>query len=293
MRSEKEMLDLITGVAARDARIRAVYLNGSRANPSAPKDIFQDYDIVYLVGETASFLSDPKWIDVFGERVILQLPDELDKIAGETIHFERSYAYLMQFADGNRIDLTLLTRKAALEQYGDDSLTIPLLDKDGVLPQIPPPSDRNYLTERPTQPLFSRCCNNFWWVSLYIAKGLWRGELLYAMDSLNFWVRPELVKMLSWYAGAETGFPIRAGKSGKYLPAFLPKELFSRFLSTYPAGEAAAVWKSVHALCDLFDLAARDVAEKLALVYDGEEARRCLGYLRHIEGLPKDAAAIF
>ena len=26
-------------------------MNGSRANPNAPRDIFQDYDIVYVVEE--------------------------------------------------------------------------------------------------------------------------------------------------------------------------------------------------------------------------------------------------
>jgi hypothetical protein len=49
MRTEKEMLDLILGVAKADTRIRAVYMNGSRANPKVPKDKNQDYDIVYVV----------------------------------------------------------------------------------------------------------------------------------------------------------------------------------------------------------------------------------------------------
>lgn len=48
MRNEKERFDLILGVAERDERIRAVYINGSRTNPNVPKDMFQDYDIVYV-----------------------------------------------------------------------------------------------------------------------------------------------------------------------------------------------------------------------------------------------------
>ena len=39
MRSEKEMMDLILETAKNDERIRAVYMNGSRTNPNAPKDI--------------------------------------------------------------------------------------------------------------------------------------------------------------------------------------------------------------------------------------------------------------
>ena len=46
MRSEEEMMNLILQVAKDDERVRAVYLNGSRTNPNAPKDRFQDYDVV-------------------------------------------------------------------------------------------------------------------------------------------------------------------------------------------------------------------------------------------------------
>ena len=41
MRTEQEMMDLITGVAAADERIRAVRMEGSRANPAVPKDQYQ------------------------------------------------------------------------------------------------------------------------------------------------------------------------------------------------------------------------------------------------------------
>ncbi len=55
MRSEREMLDLILETATADDRVRVVIMNGSRANPNAPRDIFQDFDIVYLVTELAPF----------------------------------------------------------------------------------------------------------------------------------------------------------------------------------------------------------------------------------------------
>src|SRR5512143_1224949 len=104
MRSEREMLDLIINTARNDERVRAVIMNGSRVNPHAPKDFFQDYDVVYLVTEKESFLAAPTWIKVFGELMILQLPDEMSDPPPES---KDHYAYLMQFADGNRIDLSL------------------------------------------------------------------------------------------------------------------------------------------------------------------------------------------
>ncbi|MDE7212570.1 MAG: aminoglycoside 6-adenylyltransferase, partial [Lachnospiraceae bacterium] len=73
MRTEQEMYDLILKVAREDEKIRAVYLDGSRTNPNAPKDIFQDYDVVYVVRETADFIKDRDWVSrMFGEILYMQ-----------------------------------------------------------------------------------------------------------------------------------------------------------------------------------------------------------------------------
>ena len=46
MRTSEEMFRLILDVAREDDRIRAVVLSGSRADPEAPRDRYQDYDII-------------------------------------------------------------------------------------------------------------------------------------------------------------------------------------------------------------------------------------------------------
>ena len=115
MRSEQQMYDLILDTARADERIRAVILNGSRANPNAPRDPFQDFDIVYLVTEVQPFVRNLEWIKRFGEMMILQLPDDM----GDPLPEDRQgYAYLMQFADGNRIDLTVQTLAAFQTDVG-------------------------------------------------------------------------------------------------------------------------------------------------------------------------------
>ena len=72
MRSEEEMYRLLLETAKADDRILAVYMNGSRTNPKVSKDIFQDYDIVYVVGETKTFIQDRDWIHRFGNTRIMK-----------------------------------------------------------------------------------------------------------------------------------------------------------------------------------------------------------------------------
>lgn len=102
MREEQEMFDLILNTAKKDERIRAVYMNGSRTNPNAVKDIFQDYDIVYVVEETRPFREHKSWIDQFGEKLYMQYPEDNCFYEHDV---ESCYGWLIQFADGNRLDL--------------------------------------------------------------------------------------------------------------------------------------------------------------------------------------------
>ncbi len=190
MRTDAEMLDLILAAARADERIRAVILNGSRANPNARRDPFQDFDIVYLVTQVEPFKRSRDWLLPFGPLMILQTPDEMGAAPpGGRIR----YAYLVQFSDGCRIDFTFhpLDRLDALP---DDSLSVLLLDKDGVVPPFAPASERGCLPQPPSAKAFGDCCNEFWWVSTYVAKGLWRGEITYAKYFMDQTVREELIE---------------------------------------------------------------------------------------------------
>ena len=51
MRTEKEMMDLILNVANADERIRAVSMEGSRANPTIQKDNYETTEKVGLKRE--------------------------------------------------------------------------------------------------------------------------------------------------------------------------------------------------------------------------------------------------
>ena len=69
MRTDTEMMNLILQIAE-SLKVEAVALSGSRTNPQAPKDEFQDYDVVYIVDDLEDLISDLSWLDQFGNRLI-------------------------------------------------------------------------------------------------------------------------------------------------------------------------------------------------------------------------------
>lgn len=290
MRTEQEMIKLILKIAEEDERIRAVGMNGSRTNPNVPKDMFQDFDIVYLVTEMDSFLRNHNWIEVFGKRIIMQTPMAISMFSPS---LGSRFSYLMQFTDGNRIDLTLIPLNEKDKYCQEDKLTIILMDKDHCLPAIPPPTDEDYWVKRPSAEFYADCCNEFWWVSTYVAKGLWRKEILYAQEHLNVIVRPMLIKMLEWQVGIQTDFTVSIGKSGKYLEKFLPEEIWKELLSTYADGSYDGVWKALLTMAQLFRSTAKYVADSLNYEYPYEQDNGVTAYLKHIENLSPNANEIY
>lgn len=288
MRTKQEVFDLILGVAGDDDRVRAVIMNGSRTSPSAAPDIFQDYDVVYLVTEVSPFRDDPAWPEQFGELMIMQRPDEMgDSPARE----EDPYAFLMQFADGNRIDLTVYPI-AKLDDMERDSQSILLLDKDGIIEPFPPPSDDDYLPKPPTPKAFADSCNEFWWVSAYVAKGLWREEILYAKSMMGY-VRTQLMKMLAWYLGIKTDFSANLGKFGRYFEDYLEDDLWDLLLETYSDGDYEHTWDALETMCQLFRVTSRAVAEHFDFEYPREEDQKVSAHLRHVRDLPKNAEEMY
>jgi aminoglycoside 6-adenylyltransferase len=285
MRTEQEMLELILDTAKKDERIRAVIMNGSRANPNAPRDPFQDFDIVYIVTDVAPFRHNYEWLKRFGEIMIMQMPEDMQDPPPSN---DSSFAYLMQFTDGNRIDLGIypLARLAELEE---DSLSLLLLDKDGLIEPFAPASESGYFPRPPTAKAFADCCNEFWWVCPYVAKGLWREEITYAKYMQDHFVRDQLMKMITWSIGVRTQFSRNPGKFGKYLKQYLEPELWEMLQKTYADASYGNTWEALDAMCGLFRITAIRIAEHFGFDYPHEDDEKVSAHLQRVRHLPRDA----
>ena len=149
MRTETEMIDLILQIAE-TLKVEAVALSGSRTNDQAPKDDFQDYDIVYLVDNLENLISDLSWLDQFGNRLI-----EQHNILGTR------RLYLMLFEDGNRIDLTLCPKDHIQEWVESEADFTVLEDSKGLF--VPhSPSPERFWTSPASETDFEKSYNEFW-----------------------------------------------------------------------------------------------------------------------------------
>lgn len=292
-RSETEMMELILGVAERTPQILAVLQDGSRSNPNVTKDIFQDYDIIYVVESLDPFVQDHSWVDVFGERMIMQMPEDME-LYPPSPELAGAFSYLLQFKDGNRIDLVMAPLEI-LDHFTSDSLCKVIWDKKGVLNDhpLPPASDGSYIVQKPSARSFIDCCNEFWYTNAGLAKGLWREEVILVKELLNQVIRQALIQMMDWYIGCRHGFTVNPGKFGKFYQRYLEPEVYEKMLATYSDADLQHIWQAVYITMDLFRSSARFVATQLGYEYPESWDEDVTAYMVHVQQLPKDAEMIY
>ncbi|MDT2781506.1 aminoglycoside 6-adenylyltransferase [Vagococcus fluvialis] len=269
MRTKTEMLELFKKQTKEDNRIRLSVLEGSLTNVNIPKDKYQDYDVTFFVTERDSFLVSDSWLAIFGKVVFMQKPEDMTLFPPE---FPKMYSYLMYLEDGIKIDLSLVLVKDLpwyLEE--SDGLVEVLVDKDRLLSNLAPASDKNYWLKKPNQAEFNDCLNEFWHVSAYVAKGLARGELLFAMDHLHNNIRQELLRMMSWHIGYEQGYDRSLGKNYKFIQNYLSEENWQDFLLTFDLSTKEKMEQSFWHTLSLFQTYSRKVSLELGFDYPNDE----------------------
>ena len=185
MRTETEMMNLILQIAE-TLKVEAVAISGSRTDTKAPKDEFQDYDLVYVVDDIDNLTSDLSWLDQFGKHIIEQ-----------EVTLEHRRLYLMLFEDGNRIDLTLCPQEYMQEWVDSEAGFTVLEDKKGIF-ETYSPSPQRFWIHPASETDFEKSCNEFWWVSAYVVKGICRKQVIYSTDHLYGICQQELLKILAW-----------------------------------------------------------------------------------------------
>jgi len=264
MRAETEMLDLILQTA-KTIQVETVAMSGSRTDTKAPKDEFQDYDVVYVVNDLDNLTSDLSWLDQFGTRIIEQY-----NILGNR------RLYLMLFEDGNRIDLTLCPKEHIQEWVDSEAGFTVLEDPEHLFDPYSQNLERFWMSPA-SETDFKNSCNEFWWVSAYVVKGICRQQVIYATDHLYGICQQELLKVLAWQVASDRG-AVDIGKNYKYLFTSLPDEKEKEFSNLLDFSSSDKITQSLFATMKFFHQEAQSLAQKMGFGYDKEVAEKMIEY---------------
>lgn len=280
---------LIVEWAESQAEVRVVLLTSTRAVPGAHVDALSDYDVILIVQDIQPFVEDRTWINDFGDVLVVYWdpvhPDPdfgIEKIANVT-----------QYASGLKIDFTLLpvslfekiVAAPALPAELDVGYRV-LLDKDGLTTSMIPPTGRAYIPKPPTLAHYLTWINDFFSDAPYVAKCLWRGELLPVKWCLDYDMKHVYLRqLLEWRAEMDHDWSIQVDALGKGLKRLLPPDIWAELEQCYAGARPEDNWEALANTMALFRRVAIEVGTHLGYAYPYDLDRRVTAYVERIKQL--------
>jgi aminoglycoside 6-adenylyltransferase len=283
-----DVLECLSRWAAQEPGVRALVLESSRANPDATLDPLSDYDVLVVVADLQPFVEDETWLSMLGEPLVRFRDTKL-------VHGIETLTRLVLYDDGTKMDYALwpvpLLQQVVERQQVPDLLDWGyrvLLDKDGLAAGLPAPTHRAHIPPRPSEHEYQALVEEFWWETTYVAKNLWRDDLVHAKYNLEVVMKHVLLlRMLEWRVEIDRDWSWKPGPVGRGLKRYLPAELWSAFAATYVGPGIEENWEALFATTRLFGQVATAVAQALGYVYPHALDRHVTAYLEGIRRLPR------
>ena len=215
----QDVLHQLTQWADKQKSVRAMLLTSTRARPNGPVDLLSDYDVILIVEDIYPFFEDRLWVQDFGEVLV----SYWDAIYPDPDYGVHKFGNVIQYANGLKIDFVLWP--VELLQQIIKTLKLPaaldagftrLVDKNGLTDNFPEPTYTAYIPSPPTEKVYQTRVEEFFSDAPYVAKCLWRDELLPAKWCLDYDMKHiYLRQMLEWQIRMPSWLVSTNGSPGK------------------------------------------------------------------------------
>lgn len=277
MRTQEQVLAQFEEWARNNDLVRAAILTSTRANPERETDVLSDYDIEFYVSDIEPFRQSDAWLDHFGDVMVRwpYTPQPGGPWAGIT--------RLVIFTDCVRIDFQIHEAGEISRDAYDDDYRV-LLDKDGLMTELRPPTHSEHLVKKPTRNEYEVLVNEFWWNAHYVPKYLRREELPFAASMLAQSVRGKyLHTIIEWFIGLQNSWSVNTGVCGRKFKRYLDDQTWREYESTFAVADIEEQWQAFSNGVKLFRRLAKSVGEALGYVYPEKVDREMTEYYRWIQ----------
>ena len=283
---ETDVLERLIAWGEEPPSIRALILTSSRARSDDSVDLLSDYDVIVAVADTAAFSANGDWVSAYGEP--LARWGDQSELYGLTKFFLG-----VVYSDGVKVDYTiwpdaLLERVAeaeALPEELDVGYQV-LLDKDGRTSGWAAPTKRAHIPAPPTEAEYRAIIEEFWWDTSYVAKALWRGEVVFAKFALDYDAKiVALRRVLEWRIELDHDWSLRPGAYGRGLESLLPADIAAELAGTYAGADVKDNWDALFRTTALFRRVATEVGDALGYTYPEAVDEGVSAYLEGVRRL--------
>jgi aminoglycoside 6-adenylyltransferase len=284
---EKDVIDQLVAWGTAHPLVRAMILTSSRTRPDGPVDLLSDYDLILAVSDVEPFAFADAWISEYG-RPMVRWGDQ-GEMYGLATYF-RGVVYQNYIKIDYGIWPVALLDRISAETALPDELDAGyrlLLDKDQRTAGWKLPSYQAHIPARPTEEEYQALVQEFWWGTTYVAKSLWRDELVFARWMLDQDLKlVTMRRLLEWRIELDHHWSVKTGIHGRGLKHLLPPNIWSEFASTYGSLDVEEIWAALDRVIALFRQLAPEVSNALSYPYPQQVDEQVSAYLEAIRAMP-------
>jgi len=217
--------------------VHAAVLVGSQARTETPADEFSDADVVLFVDDPTPYVESGAWLEAFGQPLLTFI--EGTATGGQ---LERR----VLFDSGLDVDFALVPTTAVPQLLSDPEAARVIARGFRILYDELDLADRFAGVEPPaTTPDLERLSHDVWYHLLLAAKKLRRGEVYYAKQMCDCYLKSRVVALLHVrYPGP--------WHDGRFLERWAPADVLLALEESYATYNAAAVGTALRATAALF-----------------------------------------
>ena len=253
------LLQKLTEYVQSDQAIQAAFLVGSQSRIDRPADEYSDVDFVVITDQPERYLADDGWLASIGAPRISLTEDTI--LGGK----ERR----ILFDGGKDLDFIVFTGEQVprIQNRELDGMLargcVLVKDELGLAAILEEARRRANAQNEPalTQDEFANLVRDFWFHTVWTAKKMARGELLYAKYCLDVYMKQRMLTLIEHHARAHGGPD--PWYNGRFIERWAQPWMLEGLAAAYARYDMADMARALLATMDLF----RDVASELDFAY--------------------------
>lgn len=275
---QTDFLNKITNWAKEDENIRSLLVEGSVAQGSA--DELSDVDVSIFARDIESLINDNSWISKIAN-VWVYSPDKYN-FNNSAIHTR-----LVIYEGGVKVDYSLWNVnliEQLINSNNSKKFTTGykvILDKDGLLKNLPQPSSKFRVSQKPSEEEFIFTIKEFWFESYHVAKYLKR-EDLWMVKSRDWAIKELLLTIMEWQTLAKNNWNTDVKWMGKNIKQWLEPEIYNRLNNIFGHFDLEDSWKSLLTNIDLFRDLSKEVAKLLNYSYPEDVDKNLTSFINKL-----------
>jgi aminoglycoside 6-adenylyltransferase len=273
-------LQKIINWANSNENIRALILSGSLTSQSK-QDMLSDFDIA-VYGNDLGFIEDDDWLNSIQQYWVC-IHDRFEfldyEIPTRLTIFDGFFKVDFSFHPMEELK-KMIDDKKIPEDYNIGYEI--LLDKDGILKDLPKPMYKGFVLTKPNEKTFNENVKEFWFECYHVAKYLYRNDL-WVTKTRDQLTKKFLLQMLKWNEACKRNWSFSPKDDGKQMSDWLDKKYWNELQNCFGRFAKEDEWTALINTIQLYQTVAKETARFLQYKYDERLEEKMFQFVKELK----------